>query len=112
DLQHSNVLFDRVRGWVAIDPKGVIGEVEYEIGAMLRNPHDRPELFTQPAIVDKRVRCFASKLGLDTRRLLAWGFSQAVLSAIWEIEDGAAVDPTNPSLLLAEVIRPMLKSGS
>ena len=38
DLQHYNVLFDSDRGWLAIDPKGVIGEVEYEIGASLRNP--------------------------------------------------------------------------
>jgi streptomycin 6-kinase len=26
DLQHYNVLFDRDRGWLAIDPKGVIGD--------------------------------------------------------------------------------------
>src|SRR6185436_18193533 len=26
DLQHYNVLFDDRRGWVAIDPKGVVGE--------------------------------------------------------------------------------------
>ena len=38
DLQHYNVLFDSDRGWLAIDPKGVIGEVEYEIGPSLRNP--------------------------------------------------------------------------
>src|SRR5207244_3834002 len=31
DLQHYNVLFDSERGWLAIDPKGVVGEVEYEI---------------------------------------------------------------------------------
>src|SRR5688500_2243452 len=30
DLHHSNVLFDSERGWLAIDPKGVAGEVEYE----------------------------------------------------------------------------------
>src|SRR4029079_11177091 len=44
DLQHYNVLCDERRGWVAIDPKGVIGELEYEIGAALRNPYERPEL--------------------------------------------------------------------
>ncbi len=44
DLQHSNVLRDEGRGWVAIDPKGVIGELEYEIGAALRNPYERPDL--------------------------------------------------------------------
>lgn len=51
DLQHYNVLFDDARGWLAIDPKGVVGEVEYEIGAILRNPIERPDLFAAPEIV-------------------------------------------------------------
>ena len=38
DLQHSNILFDAERGWIAIDPKGVIGEPEVEVGPFLRNP--------------------------------------------------------------------------
>jgi streptomycin 6-kinase len=38
DLQHYNILFDVRRGWVAIDPKGVVGELEYEIGAALQRP--------------------------------------------------------------------------
>ena len=42
DLHHSNVLFDTTRGWLAIDPKGLVGEVGYEIGAMLRNPVEHP----------------------------------------------------------------------
>ena len=52
DLQHDNVLFDSGRGWVAIDPKGVVGEVEYEIGAALRNPAERPDLFASPRTVE------------------------------------------------------------
>src|SRR5438105_1948740 len=51
DLQHYNVLFDARRGWLAIDPKGVVSEVEYEIGAFLRNPFEQPELFlSRPSI--------------------------------------------------------------
>lgn len=46
DLQHSNVLVDEARGWLAIDPKGVIGEPEYELGALLRNPREAPETYT------------------------------------------------------------------
>ena len=48
DLHHYNVLSDRARGWCAIDVKGVVGELEYELGAALRNPIDRPDLFAQP----------------------------------------------------------------
>jgi streptomycin 6-kinase len=112
DLQHYNVLFDSNRGWLAIDPKGVVGEVEYEIGAVLRNPIERPELFLSPSIIERRLQQFTKKLGLDFKRALAWGFAQAVLSAIWEIEDGFVVDSANPALRLANVIQPMLGSGS
>jgi len=51
DLQHFNVLFDSDRGWVGIDPKGVVGELEFEVGAALRNPCDRPDIFADPAVI-------------------------------------------------------------
>jgi streptomycin 6-kinase len=109
DLHHYNVLFDSDRGWLAIDPKGVVGEIEYEIGALLRNPYEKPELFARPSTVERRLERLASKLSLDFRRALAWGFAQAVLSAIWGVEDGCAVDAQNPGIALAETIRPMLE---
>jgi streptomycin 6-kinase len=108
DLQHYNVLFDSDRGWLAIDPKGVIGEVEYEIGAAVRNPRERLELFLSSGAIERRLKRFTSRLNLNYDRVLAWAFAQAVLSAIWEIEDGFVVDATNPALRLAEIIRPML----
>jgi streptomycin 6-kinase len=112
DLQHYNVLFDSDRGWLAIDPKGVIGEIEYEIGAVLRNPYERPDLFLSRSIIESRLKQFAKKLNVDYERSLRWAFAQAVLSAIWEIEDGFAVDPTIPALRLATVIQPMLAAAS
>lgn len=108
DLHHYNVLFDSERGWLAIDPKGVVGEVEYEIGAILRNPFERPELFVSRATIETRINQFAEKLNLDHERVLAWGFAQAVLSAIWDIEDGFPVDAMHPALRLANTIQPML----
>jgi streptomycin 6-kinase len=109
DLQHYNVLLDSDRGWLAIDPKGVIGEIEYEIGAGLRNPYEKPDLFVSPETVERRLRCFEAKLKLNAERALAWGYAQAVLSAIWSIEDGFAVDAGNPSLRLASAIWQILK---
>ena len=108
DLQHYNLLFDRRRGWVAIDPKGVIGEVEYEVGAFVRNPVAQPELFLARSTIERRLKKLTNRLNLNYERALRWSFAQAVLSAIWSIEDGFAVDETNPSLRLAESIRSML----
>ena len=109
DLHHYNVLHDSDRGWLAIDPKGVVGELEYEVGAVLRNPFERPDLFASPSTVERRLKQFSSMLSLDFERALAWGFAQAVLSAVWEIEDGFRVDSTNHALRLAHVLQSMLQ---
>lgn len=108
DLQHYNVLFDSHRGWLAIDPKGVIGEVEYEVGAVLRNPVERPDLFLSRPIIERRLRQFTDRLDLDYDRTLGWAFAQSVLSAIWQMEDGFDVDETNSALHLASILQPML----
>lgn len=109
DLHHSNVLLDAERGWVAVDPKGVVGEVAYEVGAALRNPYEQPAMFIEPRRVEKRVKRFALKLELDPTRVLAWAFEQAVLSAIWAVEDGFALKRDHPPIALALAIRPMLE---
>lgn len=105
DLQHYNVLFDANRGWLAVDPKGVMGELEYEIGAVMRNPVEYPELFLSPSVVKRRLKQFTQRLNLDYDRTLRWAFSQAVLSAIWEVEDVIEVDAGNSALRLANVIQ-------
>lgn len=100
DLQHYNILLDEGRGWLAIDPKGVVAEPAFELGAVLRNPHGFPGLHT-PAALERRARRLAAGLGLDAGRVLRWTFAQAVLSAIWSVEDGEALAPDAPILELA-----------
>lgn len=92
DLHHDNILFDEVSGWLAIDPKGVIGEAEFESGAFLRNPTDDPRNFAVPEIIARRVGIMCNEQGWSRDRVLRWCFAQGVLSAIWSIEDGD--DPT------------------
>jgi streptomycin 6-kinase len=108
DLQHYNILRDANRGWLAIDPKGVIGEIEYEVGGMMRNPREMPELLANPKVIQRRIDQLTSILSLDASRVLAWTFAQAVLSAIWSVEDDGVVDARDPSLLLAHAVRPLL----
>jgi len=105
DLQHYNVLFDNERGWVAIDPKGVIGELEYELSAALRNPIELPDVFANPVTINRRLETLTSKLNLDYSRALRWSYTQSILSAIWDIEDNHQLTPNNPSLLLANALK-------
>src|SRR3970282_489257 len=98
--------------WCAVDPKGVVGELEYEVGAALRNPFDRPDLFAPLAVVERRLEQFGLVLGIDVGRARGWCFAQAVLSAIWSIEDGHTVDSGDPALQLAHALlgSPALRS--
>src|SRR5262245_33447705 len=109
DLHHDNILHDTGRGWVAIDPKGVVGELEYETGAALRNPLGHPGVFTDPSVIARRADQLAQALELDAGRILGWAFAQAVLSAIWTVEDGLAFEPHGAvRVALAGVLRTML----
>ena len=92
DLHHENILSDEVHGWLAIDPKGVIGEPAYEVGALLRNV--KPSLLHEGnlrQICDRRTGILVEELGFERERIVGWGFSQAVLSAWWDYEDHGRV---------------------
>jgi streptomycin 6-kinase len=108
DFHHYNVLSDQRRGWLAIDPKGVTGELEYELGAAFRNPIERLGSFSSPRAVERRLNLCAAHARLNLDRVLAWAFAQAVLSSIWAIEDGQAPEPDDPTLVLARRLEAML----
>jgi streptomycin 6-kinase len=88
DLHHGNILTAEREPWLSLDPKGIVGEAAYEVGAFLRNP--MPQLLLQPdpdQLLARRVDQMAEGLGFDRERLLRWGIAQAVLSAWWSYED-------------------------
>jgi streptomycin 6-kinase len=86
DLHHFNLLYGTQAGWVAIDPKGVIGDPSYEPASFLLNPS--PSVFLDRAIQQARIAIFAEHLNMDRQRILKWAFFHAVLSSWWTIEDG------------------------
>jgi len=92
DLHHGNVLRSEERGWLAIDPKGRIGEPECEVAALLRNP--LPELAREPNLrkrLERRIDILQEVLQLRRERMLAWAFVLTAVSLCWQLEDHAAV---------------------
>lgn len=88
DLHHENILHSG-KDFVVIDPKGVIGEGAYEVGAFIRNPI--PRLLDEPDvsnIIKTRINGFAAGLYLDPDRIFGWCFVQTVLAWAWALEDG------------------------
>jgi len=87
DFHHYNVL-ESGRGWLAIDPKGVVGPRGYEVGPLLINPNDRFLNGSNPkGQTKKRIAILSEILGMERERIRNWGFCQAVLSAWWSLED-------------------------
>ena len=87
DLHHFNILRAQREAWLAIDPKGVLGEPAYELGAFLYNPQpDFPWRSDLGKVLARRVALLCERLGLDRQRVLGYGVAQAVLSACWDIE--------------------------
>jgi streptomycin 6-kinase len=106
DLHHDNILAAQRRPWLAIDPKGIIGEAAYETGSWLRNPY--PGLMSLPHprhILERRIDQFAGELGFERARIRDWAVAQAVLSAWWGIEDFGFVQEEMMAIaeLLAEI---------
>ena len=92
DLHHDNIL-SHGDGYVVIDHKGLIGDPAYEVAAFIRNP--LPNLLEAPdsvAIITARIHGFAVGLDIDPQRITQWCCVQAVLSWIWNIEDGLCPD--------------------
>ena len=87
DFHHFNVLSSE-RGWLIIDPKGVIGPRGYECGPLLINPWD--DFLKMPdaiKITQRRIAILSEHLGLAPQLILDWATCHALLSAWWDLRD-------------------------
>jgi streptomycin 6-kinase len=82
DFHHYNVLSAQRADWLAIDPKGMLGDPGYEVGPFLCNPWLAP-----PAVLQRRLDILSEELAYDRDRLRDWCIAYAVLSACWSAED-------------------------
>jgi len=84
DLQHHNIL-RAGDAWLAIDPKGVVGDPGFEVGASFYNP--MPRILEVPDLermLARRVAQLSEELGIERARIRGWGLAQSVLNA-WNI---------------------------
>ncbi len=90
DIHHGNVLDFGPRGWLAIDPKRVIGERGFDYANLFCNP----DLATaaDPACFAARIEIVSAMSGLARERLLRWVIAWTGLSAAWFVEDGEPCD--------------------
>ncbi|MBI2964894.1 MAG: phosphotransferase [Chloroflexi bacterium] len=75
DLHHGNVLSARRAPWLAIDPKGVVGPREFEVGAFMRNPLHAVMSSPDPARrLGRRIALLSEHLGFPKQVVRDWAF--------------------------------------
>ncbi|MGH6781247.1 MAG: aminoglycoside phosphotransferase family protein, partial [Sphingomonadaceae bacterium] len=102
DLHHDNVLDFETRGWLAIDPKCVIGDRAFEYTILFCDPDladPDPPVAIVPGCFERRLAIVLSKSGLERRRLLRWILAWCGLSAAWFLGDG---DPAEINFAIAK----------
>ncbi|MEQ8450970.1 MAG: aminoglycoside phosphotransferase family protein [Nitratireductor sp.] len=103
DLHHGNILLS-ARGWLAIDPKGLVGDPCFDAANMFYNPLNRDDLRLAPERVAAIAATFSKTLGRDPRTILDHAIVYGCLSAAWHHEGGNRQDEDG-TLAVSAVIR-------
>jgi streptomycin 6-kinase len=72
DFHGGNVLLSQ-RGWLAIDPKPLVGEREFDVASLIRDR--RP---TTKAAMERRLDYLVDRLSLDRERTRGWAIAHAL----------------------------------
>jgi streptomycin 6-kinase len=105
DLHHGNVLAASREPWLAIDPRPLVGEREFDISALLRTR--RHEVLDDPdphARLQRRFDRLRDLFDCDPRRLREWAFAILVDEALGD--DGKDARGTgDQGLEMARLVR-------
>lgn len=88
DFHPANIVSATRQPFLAIDPKGMIGPIGYDIAVFLNNFHWWQEV--HPNVregLDQAVSKFAVAFDFDAGDLRRWAFAQMVLSAWWIFDE-------------------------
>jgi len=105
DITHANVLDFGPRGWLAIDPKGLVGERSYDYANIFRSPTVHA---VTPERLARQLDLVSHLAGLDRVRLTQWVVVHSVIALVWASNDGHALGRRAlrfPEMALAELDR-------
>jgi streptomycin 6-kinase len=88
DVHFDNILSAKREPFLLIDPKGLIGEIGYEIAVFLNDLAGWTEhLANRKSILAKAVKRFSKEFAVSEKKLRKWSYAFAVLSAWWMMKD-------------------------
>jgi len=88
DFHPANVVSATRMPFLAIDPKGMIGPIGYDIAVFLNNYHWWQDSRTDiRGLLDEAVDRFSVAFNIPAIELRQWAFAQMVLSAWWTFDE-------------------------
>ena len=82
DLHHYNVLSSN-RGWLAIDPKGIVAHKAYEYAPSLCDPAPHVDIVANKETMNRRARIMSEYSGIDVQLIVSYGLAHALQVAAW-----------------------------
>ncbi len=111
DLHHDNIVSGGPRGWLAIDPQGLIGDAAYDVANIFGNPLGGAKDILDPARIERLANRFSGALGCSPDKILRYAAAHAGLSICWSMEDEpskAAEENIAERLAFAKLVRQRL----
>lgn len=106
DMHHENVRHSQ-RGWLAFDPKGLIGERTYDAANTLCNPYGMPHLTHNETRLLTNAGILAEAMKIDIQRVLTFLYLYVNLSASWILADG---NEAPHELAIIALVEPHIKA--
>jgi streptomycin 6-kinase len=114
DLHHDNIIGGGPRGWLAIDPQGLIGDPAYDVANVFGNPLGGASDILNPRRIKTLVRRFSAAIGCSETKILRYAAAHAGLSICWSLDDSGSADAQEniaERLTFADIVRRMLEDA-
>ncbi|GAA0613017.1 aminoglycoside phosphotransferase family protein [Paenochrobactrum glaciei] len=103
DIHHENIMLSK-RGWLVIDPKGLYGDMAFDVANMFSNPLHQTDLTADPKRIANMAECFAKALKQSPRHILDYAMIYGALSASWHAEDGNDADEAEELMVASAIL--------
>lgn len=100
DVHHENILDGGERGWLLIDPKGVVGPCAFDHANLFTN-WTLPESLQH---LDSRLDIVVVRAGIDRTTMLQWIVAWSALSGIWHLENGNTHEAHHPHTVMERAL--------
>jgi len=114
DLHHDNIIGGGLRGWLAIDPQGLIGDPAYDVANVFGNPLGAASDILNPARVKTLARRFSAAIGCSETKILRYATAHAGLSICWSLDHSGSADAQEniaERLAFAGIVRRILEES-